>query len=360
LLLPINGGAAFCSCDTTICSATGATPIKCCSDLHAKCGEAVKMQAVQVPVLASAGIPGFPPLHNGPEQHVVDVVAVLPSSSTGGSEMAKDVIQWLEWLRYSGVGAFHLYDCGTEQTSVASALAPYITEGYVLHTNWSGQCDGKSSATLQANAWEETAKMHGARAGLAVWRTQLDVGLFPLLVAHTTAGYLAAHLLNQPTTTGVVQTKNGVAGPSGSRYFIRMSHAAGYGIYKGGSWLQTVTDQTIVVTSRAVFEAQIPFSARNAFESLVDASTLFSGIPSKALHEQLARGYISPGGIVAAGGLALASALPVANHPAVMKVVAGKTATGNDIVIEQPVRFEHEFTVSAEAIATAKEWPPSQ
>ena len=395
ILLPATSSthrdSKLCSCDAKTCSATIPTAYPCCPDMTQKCGTAALEAAFATTGAATLSaplpIPGFPPMHNGPEANAVDVLAVVPSRGVSTAALS----EWLEWLRYAGVGLFHIYDCGDAAGAIRSFLAPYIAEGYVVYSSWAGRCgravdpgaDGAalkaSWATLQLKAWDDVTRVHGRTTGVALWRAQLEVGSLPLWAAAAAptpdAGFLATYLLQQSATVGLVQASSqfaeanagarssSAAATAAARYFIRVSHASGFGIHKGGSWLETVssagvdTGDTggggICISSlvsaedagRTPLAARVPLDAYTKLNKLAESETLFAGLPSIHLRAKAASQL----------------AMPLHDLSQAAAAAAGHAdASMGGAQSQQHAQDTNLASASDHHVASARVWPPPQ
>eukprot|EP00729_Bicosta_minor_P021142 gene21142-21191_t len=375
LLLPGpsgNNGAKPCSCDAKSCSSTIPTASQCCSDMDQKCGAKARQNALlantqSAQLSAPLRIPGFPPMHSGPEAQVLDVLAVVPAEGI----LAATLSEWLEWLRFAGVGLFHIYDCGSAAGAIHALLRPYVAEGYIVYTSWDGMCGGSDTkvswATLQVNAWDAVTRQRGPKTGGALWRAQLEVGELPLWTATNAAapdaGFVATYLLQQPATMGLVETSGQQQTAAGgemktaARYFIRVSHASGLGIYKGSSWLETAASSAvgeggICVSSGGVLQPiveRIPAASFAKLNELAESETLFAGIPSVPLRSQFANhGQVRSNLPHAAAAAAVAAAK---DHAPLSATFGGGPPERQEQNMAHPQASDHH-------IANARVWPP--
>lgn len=94
--------------------------------------------------------------------------------------LCRELIEWVEYMRYGGVGRFLLYDCTDVAVSQPLVqhpeIIPYLREGYVKITPWNVSAFGRfASATSVGSVAAIAADAH-LRFGkfASVWRTVLD------------------------------------------------------------------------------------------------------------------------------------------------------------------------------------------
>ena len=75
----------------------------------------------------------------------------------------KDLIEWLEWMRYAGVQRFYLYDCywperPEEALRDQPIIGEYIKKGYVVWNDWSRQVRKKKKKKKEKKRKKERKK----------------------------------------------------------------------------------------------------------------------------------------------------------------------------------------------------------
>lgn len=186
---------------------------------------------------------------------------------------AKELIEWLEYMRFAGVGRFLLYDCSDPQdpnhTPVTEDvdLVPYVREGYVISVPWHRRDGDIDTVSARAAMYSDAHSRYGPAA--TVWRATFDPNEYPVVVGDDTAGFLTRRLAKLPPTTTMALVGVAVAGGQSTgqahiedrlalryriqthtvvsgaeRYFIRPTFATGYGKHQAGTSLSNVTMST--------------------------------------------------------------------------------------------------------------------
>ena len=119
LVLKIEGSSScrhYCNSDIKLvgisdvvacsCSDSCIGSQNCCTDHGRWCGRS----SAKSPAEPYAAGLGFPVYHNGPQTTALDAVLLVSLGSAPVSAVA-GLLKWLRWLRYAGVGRFHVYDC---------------------------------------------------------------------------------------------------------------------------------------------------------------------------------------------------------------------------------------------------------
>ena len=100
-----------CVCDNAACSSPG-TSVKCCPDLATACPfEMARTTTVTAAGHHSKPPIAFPPRHHGKERSFVDAVFVHTDAHIAAQVGGGDLVEWLEYMRYAGIGHFIMYDC---------------------------------------------------------------------------------------------------------------------------------------------------------------------------------------------------------------------------------------------------------
>ena len=103
-----------CVCDNAACSSPG-TGVKCCPDLATACPfeMALSPAADTVTAVGRQNKPpnAFPPRHHGKERSFVDAVFVHTDAHISARVGDVELVEWLEYMRYAGIGHFIMYDC---------------------------------------------------------------------------------------------------------------------------------------------------------------------------------------------------------------------------------------------------------
>lgn len=100
--------------------------------------------------------------------------------STPNSSLTREFIEWIEYMRYGGVGRFLLYDCtdvAASQPLIQHAeLIPYVREGYVKVTPWNTSSFGRFASAPSVGTMAAVAADAHLRFGpsASVWRAVLD------------------------------------------------------------------------------------------------------------------------------------------------------------------------------------------
>jgi hypothetical protein len=314
-----------------VCQADGNT----CGDYSAECRDTPQKKK-SPPDYSSVSSVQFPLLHNGPEKTILDIVTVVQADVKLSA-----LVAWLEWLRFAGAGYFHVYDCSASVTSqpgpLELSLRPLVSEGFVFYTRWKQHCTTfpSSWASSQIAAWADVTEQHGA--GTSAWRAMLEVGLVPVLTNEEHhPGFLAKYLLDVSTAVGVVYFQAHKGSTTRSQYCSRLSHANGFGIYKGGSVLKESHSEALVFKLGDP-EAFMGREAANVLQEMSLKETLFAGVPSF----QLVAGVRNPGtGIVA-------RVAPPATAESFAAIAKGSISGVKETRV-----------VSGFAVEGAKVWPP--
>lgn len=127
----------------------------------------------------------------------------------------KELIEWLEWMRYAGVQRFYLYDCywperPEEKLLTMDIIRQYIEKGYVDYTDWSKQGKPWTGSGTQIGAYNNALQRHGRQA--SVWRSHLDTDEYPFVPGDTEPGFLVRYLQRQPEDVGIIMLQNHVYG----------------------------------------------------------------------------------------------------------------------------------------------------
>jgi hypothetical protein len=127
---------------------------------------------------------------------------------------AKDLVEWIEYMRYAGVQRFYMIDCywpenSYEQLRNHTVLKNYIDKGYIHYSDWSARAK-PLTLSIQVDMYYEALNDYGRDA--AVWRSHVDSDEYPFVPGDTDPGFLVRYLAKQPKDRSVITLSNNVFG----------------------------------------------------------------------------------------------------------------------------------------------------
>ena len=104
---------------------------------------------------------------------------------------SREMIQWLQYLRYAGVEHVYVYDAYVHRNeSQKSVLRPFIESGYVTYTNWSAYAWPYSTVKTQVSAYQDCIDKYGNDSV----QTAIDIDEYPFNPVDTSHGFLQRFL----------------------------------------------------------------------------------------------------------------------------------------------------------------------
>ena len=110
----------------------------------------------------------------------------------------KELVEWLEYMKFAGVQRFYMYDCflpsheEEECLRDNTILRPYFNSGYVKYIDWSAGADNALHTELQLSAYQDAA-----RISTSEWRLIMDVDEYPFLPQDASEQFLSRLLHKQ-------------------------------------------------------------------------------------------------------------------------------------------------------------------
>eukprot|EP00035_Acanthoeca_spectabilis_P025280 m.457687 g.457687 ORF g.457687 m.457687 type:complete len:488 (+) comp21327_c0_seq1:348-1811(+) len=339
-----------CECNSKACHTGQSDP--CCLSYGRHCSHVKTNDNVSSISRRSVPKPQrFPPLHHGPELVFLDAVFTYCwSRRLMAAHMGpKELVEWLEYMRFAGVGRFLLYDCSDPSDPDVIPLSqdkdifPYIHEGYVVSVPWYDHGDNVDTAAARAAIYSDAHRRYGKHA--SVWRLVFDPLEYPVVIGDANAGFLTKLLVDMSPGVGLVRIGVSVVGgqttglshatdhralryrsrtrtevPGEDRYVIRLTSATGYGKHKAGTSLSVhdipATDVLLFRILGPLVGAASKYHCTGATDvscvafdqfqerengltlalhkviGLIETSTLFPGIPSGELRKRLMKQWI--------------------------------------------------------------------
>lgn len=264
----------------------------------------------------------FPPMSYGSTPVYLDVVTILREPLIAKNDLqfgVRELIEWVEWLRFGGVAHFYIYDT-SGSLGDHKELEAYVKEGYVTVIGWAMQSN-PWTVHSRLDAYTDATSRFGGRTR---WRAHLSPDAYPV-APNLAAGFICRALATQASDVGLMYMESYMFGgktegtsdvprfmrnvwrsPSPAKdndyYISRMDMANGFGSHRAGSFGKSVSGAKHVGLRVNVYRGQViglnademvkdehVLEARSELDKLRVACTLFPGIPSALLGARLIR-----------------------------------------------------------------------
>eukprot|EP00117_Sycon_ciliatum_P038422 scpid31129/ scgid28554/ len=104
----------------------------------------------------------------------------------------QEVLTWLDYLRYAGVGHVLLYDAYHEQSeSLQSGVRQYQETGFLTYIDWSAHAKPYSIDGTQVTAYQSAIQRYGCESH---WQIAIDIDEYPFSPIDTKPGFLARYV----------------------------------------------------------------------------------------------------------------------------------------------------------------------
>ena len=104
----------------------------------------------------------------------------------------REMLQWLQYLRYAGVEHVYVYDAYVyKNESQIKALKPFLDDGYVTYVDWSSRAYPYSIQGTQVAAYQDCMDKWGKDS---VWQVAIDIDEYPFSPSDTSENFLPRFL----------------------------------------------------------------------------------------------------------------------------------------------------------------------
>ena len=104
----------------------------------------------------------------------------------------REMLQWLQYLRYAGVEHVYVYDAYRfKNESQVKALEPFLDSGYVTYIDWSSKAYPYSIQGTQVAAYRHCMETYGKDT---VWQAAIDIDEYPFSPSDTDENFLVRFL----------------------------------------------------------------------------------------------------------------------------------------------------------------------
>ena len=127
-----------------------------------------------------------------PPYYVVAVLLVRIYYIDPAKLTTREMLQWLQYLRYAGVEHVYVYDAYVHKNeSQVKALEPFLDNGYVTYIDWSSKAYPYSIQGTQVAAYRHCMDTYGKDT---VWQAAIDIDEYPFSSSDTSENFLARFL----------------------------------------------------------------------------------------------------------------------------------------------------------------------
>lgn len=127
-----------------------------------------------------------------PPYYIVAVLLVRIYYVDPAKLTTREMLQWLQYLRYAGVEHVYVYDAYVHKNeSQIKALKPFLDDGYVTYVDWSSRAYPYSIQGTQVAAYQDCMDKWGKDS---VWQVAIDIDEYPFSPSDTSENFLPRFL----------------------------------------------------------------------------------------------------------------------------------------------------------------------